>query len=97
MLGNDAVGKFVEEDGREEEKAGQDAHGPMLCVGPKWMLLLELRGNDVGDGQKNENPSGVEIDGNSENFADAQAWQTQDLQDTENERVCKRLKTNNGI
>src|SRR6266566_2025500 len=66
MLGNDAVGKFVEEDGREEEKAGQDAHGPMLCVGPKWMLLLELRGDDVGDGRKNENPSGVEIDANSE-------------------------------
>jgi hypothetical protein len=37
------------------------------------MLLLELRGDDVGDGGKNEDPSRMEVDGDSKNFADAQA------------------------
>jgi hypothetical protein len=43
----------------------------MLRVLPKWMFLLELRSNDVGDGRKNEDPSRMEVDGDSKNFADA--------------------------
>jgi hypothetical protein len=35
------------------------------------MFLLVLRGDHVGYGCKNEDPSGVEIDGDAENFADA--------------------------
>ncbi len=71
MLGHHAVGEFVEENRGEEEKARQDAHGPMLRVRPKRMFLAELRGDDVGDGGKNEDPRGMEVDGNSENLADA--------------------------
>ena len=43
----------------------------MLRVRPKRVLLLVLRSNDVGDGRKYEDPSRMEIDGDSENFADA--------------------------
>ena len=71
MLGHHAVGQFVEEDRGEEEQARQKAHGPMLCVRPKRMFLPELGGDDVGDGGKNEDPSRVEIDGDSENSSDA--------------------------
>jgi hypothetical protein len=71
MLGHDAVGELVEENRGEEEQTGEDAHGPMLGVRPTRVLLLELRGDDVGNGGKNENPGGVQIDGNPENFADA--------------------------
>ena len=43
----------------------------MLGVRPTRMILFELRSDDVGDGGKNENPGGVQIDRDSENFADA--------------------------
>ena len=62
--------KFVEENRSEEEQAGQDAHGPMPGVCPSGMFLLELRSDHVGDGRKNEDPSGVEIDRDAENPAD---------------------------
>jgi hypothetical protein len=61
----------MEENRSEKKEARQDAHGPVLGVPPKRMLLLELRGDDVGDGCKNEDPSRVEVDRNSENFANA--------------------------
>jgi hypothetical protein len=35
------------------------------------MFFVELRGDDVGDGGKNEDPRGMEVDGDSENSADA--------------------------
>jgi hypothetical protein len=66
------VSEFVEEDRAEEEKTRQDAHGPMLRVRPKRMFLLELRGDDVGDGRKNEDPSRMNVDWDSENSSDAQ-------------------------
>ena len=72
VLGHDAVAEFVEENRSEEEEAGQDADGPMLRVSPKRMLLLELRGDDVGNGRKNKDPSRMEVDGDSQNSSDAQ-------------------------
>jgi hypothetical protein len=71
MLGHDAVGEFVEEHGGKKEQAGEDADGPMLGVRPTRMLLTELPGDDVSDGGKNENPGGVQIDGDAKNSADA--------------------------
>jgi len=41
----------------------------MLCLRPKRVLLFDLSGDHVGDGRKNENPSGVEVDWDAENFA----------------------------
>ena len=71
MLGHDAVGEFVEEDGGKEKEAGYHAHGIVLGVRPTRMILFELRGDDPGDGGKNENPGGVKIDRDSQDFADA--------------------------
>ena len=65
------MGKFVEQETSEKEKAGEYSDGPMLRVRPKGMFLLELRGDDVGDRGKNENPGRMEVDGDSKDFADA--------------------------
>jgi hypothetical protein len=43
----------------------------MLGDRPGWMLFLELLGDDVSDHREDEDPRGVEVDGDSENFADA--------------------------
>jgi len=74
VLGDDAVGEFVEEKGSKKENAGENAYAPLLSGGPAGILLFELHGEGIGDGGKNDDPCGMQKDGYPEDFADAHSW-----------------------
>ena len=61
----------MEQERSKKQNAGSNADGPLLRGAPARMLLLELYGERVGDGGKNDDPSGMKIDGYPEDFADA--------------------------
>ena len=65
------MGKLMEEHGSKKQETGQDSHSPVLPCAPVGMFLRELHGEGKRDQGKNNYPAGVQIDGNSENFADA--------------------------
>lgn len=76
VLGDHAMGKFMEEKRSKKENASEDSYDPLLDRRPARILLRELHGERVGDSGKNDDPSRVEINGYSEDFADAHsgAW-----------------------
>src|SRR5208282_2968475 len=75
MLGDDAMGEFMEEERGEEEKAREHTDGPLLSGEPAG-LMRELLFEKVGVGGKNDDPRGMKIDRYPKDSADPHsgAW-----------------------
>ena len=65
--------KLVEKDGSKKQHAGEDAHGPMLSGAPLRVGLCELHAQGIGDQGENQQPAGVQIDGDPKDAADSEA------------------------
>ena len=59
MLGYDTMGKFVEQDGTEEEQAGEEADTPVLRRRPVGVLLGEEGSEGKRTQRENHDPSGM--------------------------------------
>jgi len=73
MAGHYAVGKLVKKDGTEKQQAGTDAHDPMLTLRPLWVCVPELRRQQITPGSENDQPAGIQKDGDAEDSTDLQA------------------------
>ena len=73
MLRDHAMAQLVKDDGSEKKNAGDDTQGPMLRGRPVRVLRGELGPQGKSDEEKNDEPAGVQIDGNAENTTDAKA------------------------
>ncbi len=71
--GDDAVRKLVKKYGSKKQQAGGEANCPVLRDAPLRVQLSELHCQGIGDQRENQQPTGVQIDGDSENAADAKA------------------------
>jgi hypothetical protein len=67
------MAQLVKNHGREKKNAGDDAESPMLGWRPVRVLRGELGPQGKRNQEKNDEPAGMKIDGNSENTADAKA------------------------
>ena len=73
VLRDDAVRKLVKQNGAKKEQAGEQAHSPLFRLVPVRVILRELCGKGKRDQRKDNQPAGMQVDGNAENFADTQA------------------------
>src|SRR5882724_3489628 len=67
VLGHDTMGKFVEQHGTEKEQAGEEADTPVLHRRPMRVLLGEEAPEGKRTQRENHDPSGMQVDGDSEN------------------------------
>ena len=73
VLGDRAMAQLVEYHGSEKQNTSDDAEGPMLGRGPIRVLRGELSSQRKRDQEENDEPTGVQIDGDAENTSNPKA------------------------
>ena len=66
MQSHDAVRQFMKKDGTKKQKAGEDAFRPVLSQRPLGVHSGKYDfGELIGSQAKNEQPTGIQINGNA--------------------------------
>ena len=71
--------ELVEEDGGEEQQTCEESDDPVLGSGPLRIFSREGGREQVGEQAKYEEPTGIQEDGDTEDFSDLQAASHQEL------------------